>query len=103
MTDWLQFRFDSNHPGSNPSESELTTAKVEAGLAEKWHYQTPGPVGAEPVVAGGRVYVGCKNGSLYGVPTDYDISQPASVQRLGLCNGGPWGFPSKWDPSGTSP
>ncbi|HLZ57336.1 MAG TPA: PQQ-binding-like beta-propeller repeat protein [Ktedonosporobacter sp.] len=67
--DGLMFGFDARHSHLNPYEQVLSPTTV-AGLTKAWDVPTQLPIFASsPVVAGGRVYVGSKDGNLYALDT----------------------------------
>lgn len=62
---WLQPGFDGSQTRWNPGENRLTTANA-ADLAEVWSVEVTAPEVSEPLVAGGRVYVGRQASELRG-------------------------------------
>jgi outer membrane protein assembly factor BamB len=54
---WLQPGFDASRTRWNPVEHQITAANV-AGLAEAWSVDVEAPELFEPLVYGGRVFVG---------------------------------------------
>ncbi len=67
-SDWPQFRFDDAHTGHNPVERKLGPARVPQ-LQLAWAAQLGELVFASsPVVAGGVVYIGSMDGTLWAYP-----------------------------------
>jgi outer membrane protein assembly factor BamB len=54
---WLQPGFDASQTRWNPAEDEITPANV-ASLTEAWSVEMEAPEAFEPLVYGGRVFVG---------------------------------------------
>jgi outer membrane protein assembly factor BamB len=70
-TNWNQFRFTSDHTGSNPYENVLSATTV-GGLKQRWSFATGGesyPY-SSPAVVDGLVYVGSFDTNLYTVKTN---------------------------------
>jgi outer membrane protein assembly factor BamB len=64
ITNWSQFRFGTNHQGTNPYENVLSTKNVDE-LDVQWIFTTQGAVESSPAVVNGVVYIGSDDGNLY--------------------------------------
>jgi hypothetical protein len=60
---WTTFGFDVQRTGANPAERLLGAAQAP-GLAERWVAEVGGQINTQPLVSGGRVYVGTEEGRL---------------------------------------
>lgn len=63
---WPMFRYDPRHTGYNPTETTISTSNAST-LATRWKattsFQTN--MNSSPAVAGGRVFVGAGDGTMY--------------------------------------
>lgn len=68
--DWPQFRFTDSHTGVNKFETSLGRRNV-ANLSLRWQAQLGDIVDfSSPAVAGGVVYIGSSDGTLWAYPAD---------------------------------
>ncbi|MDD5667456.1 MAG: PQQ-binding-like beta-propeller repeat protein [Actinomycetota bacterium] len=61
---------DWTMPGGGPSHSSYLTFAPHGPLREQWSTRLEGELAGPAAVAGGRAYVGCRNGFLYCLETD---------------------------------
>lgn len=99
-TDWPMFGHDLGRSFASPDTCISPT--TAATLAPQWFFNTGAPVSAQPIAAGGSVYVGAFNGVFYSLGattgtknwsfsispadrehTDYGIDASAAVTTLG--------------------
>ncbi|HUY63724.1 MAG TPA: PQQ-binding-like beta-propeller repeat protein [Acidimicrobiales bacterium] len=99
-TDWTMFGHDLGRSFASPDT--CISPVTAATLTPKWFFNTNGPVSAQPMVAGGSVYVGAFTGLFYSISaaagtqnwafdttkydhevTDYGVDASAAVTTLG--------------------
>ncbi len=91
--DWTRFGFDSGRTGFNPAETGLGAISAR-GLQHRWSYDVGGVVNAQPLYAGGVVYVGSERGRVGAL--DAETGMPVWTRRVSavdtICNDVPEGI-----------
>jgi outer membrane protein assembly factor BamB len=68
-TDWASFRFDPSGSGANPYENVLSPSNV-GSLQVSWQKKPGTAIDSSPTIAGGMLYIGSSDGSLYALDAD---------------------------------
>jgi outer membrane protein assembly factor BamB len=89
---WSTFGFDVQRTGRNPAEHVLGAAQAPT-LSERWVTTVGGQINTQPLVTGGRVYVGTEDGWL--VALDAGTGAVAWRRFVGTAKPGPkYGCPT---------